>query len=138
MIIHRNVTGNCLKIFWDHRFDFGIHTHICLLDPSLMLCCFQELQEHVKLLEKRFGKYVFAQPRTLYNPDKLEHHLAMTIPGYKNPNPKPSPGESKWMTVLNCSRVFIWIRSRCVRCKATDSIVPSKRFNKGTFWTCCF
>ena len=57
---------------------------------------FQELEEHVKNLEKRFGKYNFAKPRTQYNPKRIQAQLAMTLPGYTGRDTKPSSGEGNY------------------------------------------
>ena len=87
-------------ILCEARFTFGEQ-----LRPGLFLrrvrfctlCLFQELEEHVKNLEKRFGAYNFAKPKTQYNPKRVQAQLLMTIPGYggRDAETKPASGKNK-------------------------------------------
>ncbi|XP_037079174.1 protein kinase C-binding protein 1-like [Pollicipes pollicipes] len=45
--------------------------------------CVEELEEHVRNLEQKFGEYVYAKPRTQYDPKKISAQLKMTLPGYE-------------------------------------------------------
>ncbi|XP_043205125.1 protein kinase C-binding protein 1-like isoform X2 [Amphibalanus amphitrite] len=57
--------------------------------------CVEELEEHVKNLEKRFGAYNFAKPKTQYNPKRVQAQLLMTIPGYGGRDAETKPASER-------------------------------------------
>ncbi|XP_043223082.1 protein kinase C-binding protein 1-like [Amphibalanus amphitrite] len=57
--------------------------------------CVEELEEHVKNLEKRFGAYNFAKPKTQYNPKRVQAQLLMTIPGYGGRDEEMKPASER-------------------------------------------
>ncbi|XP_043188453.1 protein kinase C-binding protein 1-like isoform X2 [Amphibalanus amphitrite] len=45
--------------------------------------CIEELEEHIHNLEEKFGKFVHAKPRTVYDPRKITEHIKQMLPNYE-------------------------------------------------------
>ncbi|XP_037082061.1 protein kinase C-binding protein 1-like [Pollicipes pollicipes] len=45
--------------------------------------CIEELEEHIANVEEKFGKFVHAKPRTVYDPRKITQYMKQMIPGYE-------------------------------------------------------